>query len=319
MRSPVQDFAGERNSPMKTRLYCWMCALIVGLLAMFASHLQGQENKQLVAVCSTTQVADLTRQVTGDRWRVESVLAPGQDPHMYEIKPGDAKLVGAANLCLENGWHLEGKEWMKTLAKDANKPLVTCVTGVPPLVIDEAGAKVNDPHAWFTPVNASVFVRNIVASVCKVDPDNASEYKARATLYLEQLRSLHLWIRKQVAQIPDQQRVLVTSHDAFGYFCRGYGFRAAAPAGWSTSEETGGGATKARRDVVVDSIRQFGVKAIFVETSVNPKLINQIAQDAGVKVGGKLYSDSMGKADTAGATYIGMMRENVLTIVEALK
>ncbi len=304
---------------MKSRHFCWLCALIVAVIALCAARLEAKEGDRFVAVCSTTQVADLTRQITGDRWTVKCVLAPGQDPHMYEIKPGDAKLVSSADLCLENGWHLEGKEWMKTLASGANKQLVSCVTGIQPLEINQEGGKVNDPHAWLTALNASVYVRNIVNGVSKVDPEHAAEYRARATLYLEQLRSLHLWIRKQVAQIPSDQRVLVTSHDAFGYFCAAYGFKAAAPAGWSTSEEAGGGVTQARRDLVVASIRKFGVKGIFVESSVNPKLINNIADQAGVKVGGKLYSDSMGKEGSAGETYIGMMRENVLTIVEALK
>ena len=111
----------------------------------------------------------------------------------------------------------------------------------------------------------------------------------------------------------------MTSHEAFGYFCQQYGFRSAAPAGWSTGQEIGGGITYERRRATVESIQQFGVKAIFLETSVNPKLINEISSEAGVTIGGKLYSDSMGQAGTAGETYLGMMRENVLTIVQALK
>ena len=112
---------------------------------------------------------------------------------------------------------------------------------------------------------------------------------------------------------------MVTSHDAFNYFCREYKFKAAAPAGWSTGEEVGGGVTPQRRQAAIESIRGFGVKAIFVETSVNPKLIREIASATGVLVGGELYSDSMGAAGSAGETYLGMMRENVITIVQALK
>jgi manganese/iron transport system substrate-binding protein len=122
-----------------------------------------------------------------------------------------------------------------------------------------------------------------------------------------------------VNAIPAGKRVLVTSHDAFNYFCRQYGFRSASPAGWSTGEEVGGGITPERRRQTVESIRQFGVKAIFVETSVNPKIIRQLADEAGVEIGGELYSDSMGGPGTAGETYLGMMRENVLRIVHALK
>ncbi|MCA9151838.1 MAG: zinc ABC transporter substrate-binding protein, partial [Planctomycetales bacterium] len=127
------------------------------------------------------------------------------------------------------------------------------------------------------------------------------------------------WIVKQCSAVPPERRILVTSHDAFGYFCQRYGFRAAAPTGWSTGQEVGGGMSFQRRQASVESIRQFGVKAIFVETSVNPKLIREIAAEAGVSIGGELYSDSMGMEGTAGETYLGMMRENVIKIVQALK
>jgi manganese/iron transport system substrate-binding protein len=152
-----------------------------------------------------------------------------------------------------------------------------------------------------------------------VDVEYADEYRARAELYLAQLRTLDGWIVQQCNAIPRDRRILVTSHDAFGYFCQQYGFRSAAPTGWSTGQEIGGGITPARRKSSVESIAKFGVKAIFVETSVSPKLIREIAAEAGVQIGGELYSDSMGPAGSAGETYVGMMRENVITIVQALK
>lgn len=280
---------------------------------------KADEPKKKLVVCSTTQCADLARQIVGDRWRVQCILAPGQDPHLYEIKAGDARKVAAADLCLENGWHLEGKDWMKTLAQTAGKPIVTCADGVAPLELEEQGEKVHDPHTWFSPKNATIYIRNIVQGVSKIDPDHRAEYEARAELYVNSLRTLHIWIQKQVSVIPKEKRILVTSHDAFNYFCREYGFQSAAPAGWSTGDEIGGGVTPERRRQAVASIRKFGVKAIFVETSVNPKLVEQIASDAGVEIGGALYSDSMGEAGSAGEGYIGMMRENVLTIVGALR
>jgi manganese/iron transport system substrate-binding protein len=279
---------------------------------------QQSETKPLI-VCSTTQVADFARQVVGNRWDVVSILAPGQDPHVYEIKATDTQLVARAELCLENGWHLEGKDWMKTLAANSGKQLITCADGAEPIELEDSGQRFHDPHAWFSPQNAAVYVRNIVRGVSAVDPEREAEYKSRADLYLGQLRTLHLWIQREVNAIPADRRILVTSHDAFNYFCREYGFKSAAPAGWSTSDEIGAGVTPERRRLAVESIRKFGVKAIFVETSVNPTLIRQIASDAGVNVGGELYSDSMGAPGSAGETYLGMMRENVLTIVAALK
>ncbi len=315
--------------------------------------------RRLLIVCSTTQVADFARQVVGDRCEVRSVLAAGQDPHLYELKTGDAELVARADLCLENGWHLEGKDWMRRLATQARRPLVTCVEGIAPLAAEEeeendaghappngsdsieptspaassSAARVagrsaavhsshgpgHDPHAWLSARNAMVYVRNIRDAVMRIDPRHAAEYDARARLYLDQLEQLDLWARKELSRIPPRSRVLVTSHDAFAYFCRAYGLRSAAPTGWSTGEEIGGGATPERRRATVASIRQFGVKAIFVETSVNPKAVRAIAADAGVRIGGELYSDSMGPPGSAGETYLGMMRENILTIVEALR
>ena len=275
--------------------------------------------RKLVIVCSTTQVADFARQVVGDRCMVHSVLSAGQDPHLYRIRPQDSKLVASADICFDNGLHLEGKDWMRELAADANKPIVSCTMGIEPLVLEEDGQEFHDPHAWFSPKNAAIYVKNIVTEVSRRDPDHKHEYEARAKLYLDQLRVLHTWIEQQVSQIPPQQRVLVTSHDAFQYFCATYGFKSQAPTGWSTDQEIGGGATSERIRETAAAIRNQGVKAIFVETSVNPKIIEEIAKEAGVKVGGKLYSDSMGAAGSGGETYLGMMRENVLTIVEAMK
>jgi manganese/iron transport system substrate-binding protein len=294
------------------------CAAAVATVLAAGSNASAQE-KKLLAVCSTTQVADFTRQVVGDRWEVRCILGPAEDPHLYQIKPDDVKLVAQADLCLENGWHLEGKDWMRSLARDARKELVTCIDGVEPLELEEDGEPYKDPHAWFSPMNAAVYVRNILAAVERKDPGHAAEYRARASLYLSQLQALHGWIQLQVNAVPANRRILVTSHDAFNYFCRQYGFRAAAPAGWSTGEEIGGGITPERRRQTVESIREYGVKAIFVETSVNPKIVREIASEAGVEIGGQLYSDAMGAAGTAGETYIGMMRENVLKIVQGLK
>ena len=303
------------------RAQAFLLSFVVAMMAVANCPADDSAGKKFVAFCSTTQVADFTRQVVGDRWEVQCVLAPGQDPHQYEPTTNDIAAARKADLCLQNGLHLEGGNWMATLAKTADKPLISCTDGIEPLVITEGEKKlqVNDPHAWFTPANALVYVRNITRAVSQVDPENAEEYSARAELYSRQLGALNVWILSRINAIPVNQRVLVTSHDAFNYFCRAYQFKSAAPVGWSTGQEVGGDVTFARRQAAIDSIRKFGVKAIFVETSVNHSLIDEIAKQAGVEIGGELYSDSMGEAGSAGETYIGMMRENVLKISAALK
>jgi ABC-type Zn uptake system ZnuABC Zn-binding protein ZnuA len=302
----------------------WISWMLFGVM-LLCGNAAGETSRKFVVVCSTTQIADFARQVSGDRWEVKSILAPGADPHTYMPTPGDERMVLGADLCLQNGLHLEGNNWMARLVEGTGKPLVVCTEGVPPLKVEYGGEQILDPHAWFSLRNAAIYVNNIVRALSAIDRAGEGDYYARAKLYLQQLRALDGWIRDQVSLIPPKGRVLVTSHDAFNYFCREYrfnpeqGYLSLAPIGWSTGSEVGAGMTPQRRGEVIESVRSFGARAIFVETSVNPKLIREIAREAGVRVGGELYSDSMGEAGSSGETYIGMMRENVITIVTALR
>ena len=294
-------------------------ALVCSLRANIGTAQEANADRKVV-VCSTTQIADFTRQIVGDRWEVVCVLGPGEDPHTYEETTSDSLLVARADLCIRNGWNLEGNGWMSNLANEASKPLVTCVDNVQPLEIKGHGEEdkvVKDPHAWFDIRNAAIYVTNIRNGIVKLDPDHAEEYQARSQLYLIQLRGLDGWIKKQVNVIPKARRILVTHHDAFGYFSKSFGFQAISPVGWTTGEISGV-AIDQRQDIV-KQIRDLGVKSIFVESSVNRELLDGIARETGIKIGGELYSDAMGAAGTAGETYIGMMRENVLTIVKYLK
>lgn len=299
--------------------------VLVFILGLFSASFAGANENKPIIVASTTQIADFARQIAGDRLIVKSILAAGADPHTYQPTPDDVQIVLDADLCLENGLHLEGKNWMATLATDAGKPIITTTTGIKPLTISSGGEIVADPHAWFSPKNVAVYVNNIVKGLSQFDPDGKEEYEARATLFLQQLRVLDSWVRQQVNRIPTQRRILVTTHDAFNYFCSEFklnannNFLSIAPVGWSTGAEVGGGMTPERRRKVVQSIKESGAPALFVETTINPKQIREIAKETGVKIGGELYSDSMGPEGSAGETYIGMMRENVLLIVNALK
>ena len=299
--------------------------LSLALLTCFGltDFAQAQETgSKKVLVCSTTQIADFARQVVGDRWEVKCILSAAQDPHTHEVTSDDIALIKRADLCFQNGWNLEGHDWMGVQARNQGKPIVTCVTGVKPLMIQEedsaAGSKpVEDPHAWFDIENAMIYVTNIRNAVRDLDPEHAEEYNARAKLYLYQLRGLKQWVAQQVNRIPKQKRILITHHDAFGYFARANGFRAVSPVGWTTGELAGGSIEQ--RQQVVDQIRQLGVKSIFLETSTKTETLEAIAKETGVKIGGSLYSDAMGAPGTAGESYIGMVRENVLTIVNSLE
>ena len=299
--------------------------LIFNLIILFSGLAVASESKKFVIVVSTTQIADFARQVAGDQAQVKSILAPGADPHTYNVTPDDVQVVLGADLCIENGLHLEGKNWMGTLSRDAKKTLITATHGIQPLSISQGGRAIPDPHAWFSPKNAAVYVNNITRGIINLDPGNKALYQARAKLFLQQLRVLDAWIKEQINAISPQQRILVTTHDAFNYFCREYrlnernDFLSIAPVGWSTGAEVGAGITPERRRKVIESLKASGAPAIFVETTINPKQIRGIAKETGVKIGGELYSDSMGPEGSAGETYIGMMRENTLLIVNALK
>jgi manganese/iron transport system substrate-binding protein len=288
----------------------------ITLLAILIVNISYAEK---IVVTSTTQIYDFTKNIAGDDVKVISILAPGQDPHTYQPVPKDIETVQNADLVVQNGLHLEGKNWMQTMADDAGKPIVTATDNIKPLIMEQYGEKVNDPHAWFTPQNAAVYVNNITRGLIKAAPEFKDNFIARAKLYLAELKALHSWITVTVSKIEPSKRVLVTNHDAFQYFAKEYGFTNTAPIGWSTGSEVGGGVTPKRREQVVNSIKEMNVKAIFFETTINPKLIKEIANDAGVQIGGELYSDSMGDEDSAGETYIGMMRENVIKITRGLK
>lgn len=307
-------------------VYFWrstaQCFLATALLisCALAGPVQAQETKsKKILVCSTTQIADFARQVVGDRWEVECILSAAQDPHTHEVTSNDIALIKRADLCLQNGWNLEGHDWMGVQARNQGKPIVTCVTGVKPLMIqeDEGTQAVQDPHAWFDIENAIIYVTNIRNAVRDIDPEHADEYNTRAKLYFYQLRGLRQWVSQQVNLIPKQKRILITHHDAFGYFARANGFRAVSPLGWTTGEMSG--ISLGQRQQVVDQIRELGVKSIFVETSTETDTLRAIAKESGVKIGGSLYSDAMGPPGSAGETYIGMIRENVITIVNGLK
>lgn len=292
--------------------------LIFNLLCVAArGQAIGEQIPKKKIVCSTTQIADFARNVAGDKWDVESILGPGQDPHTHEVSAASAKLVSQADLCFQNGWNLEGHAWMEKICKESGKSCITCVDGVTPRKISEDGTIINDPHAWFSIDRAKIYVRNIFKALTDADPENKDYYLKNASAYIVKLDDLKAEIKKELSQIPPP-RILATHHDAFGYFAEDYNFEIVSLAKWST-DEIGGGSTLERRKELIATIRDKGVKALFAETSIDPEIMKVICKETGAKLGGKLYSDAMGGKGTPGETYIGMMKQNVKIIVEALK
>ncbi|MDZ7815874.1 MAG: zinc ABC transporter substrate-binding protein [Planctomycetota bacterium] len=187
-------------------------AALILLLTMPVKAEEEAQDGKLRLIVSTTQIYDFVRQVVGDRCEVECILEAGANPHSYNPTPGDARKVIASDICFQNGLHLEGSNWMATLAKDAGKPIITCTDGIETLELEYGGKKVSDPHAWFSPKHAAVYVNNVTREMIRFDPDGEQEYKLRASLYLQQLRALDSWIRKTMNSLPVQKRILVTSH-----------------------------------------------------------------------------------------------------------
>jgi manganese/zinc/iron transport system substrate-binding protein len=297
-------------------------AIVSALAANFL--LSGGVAEAKVHVATTIgMVADLVRQVGGERVEVEQLMGPGVDPHLYKPTSTDAARLSKADVIFYSGLMLEGRmgDLFAKLARSGKRVYPT-TESVPEELLTEPKefAGHYDPHVWFDVSMWAQTVPTIVKGLSEVDPEGKTTYENNGTALTDRLNTLHQWCKDTIAQLPENQRILVTSHDAYNYFGRAYGFKVIGLQGVSTVSE----AALADMANLVDFIKKQNVKAIFVETSVNPAAIRRVSEDAGVKIGGELYSDAMGNPgemrkgfDTG--TYDGMVRYNVTTIVEALK
>ena len=275
-------------------------------------------NGEKVKVVATTNlVADIVAQVGGDHIALHSLLAPGVDPHSYTSTPQDLRSLNDAHVIFINGLHLETglDELLATLAA----PIVSVNAGVRTQELGAGQAKLGqgvDPHTWQRVTNVKQWVENIRSTLGQLDPAHAPAYDTAAKAYQTKLDALDADIRAKVATIPVANRKLVTDHETFGYFAEEYGFTivGALIPSLSTAAEPSAQALAALQD----QLNSEGAKAIFVGTTVNPNLAEQLAQDLGIQVV-TLYSDSLSAADGPAATYLDFMRYNVDTIVKALQ
>jgi ABC-type Zn uptake system ZnuABC Zn-binding protein ZnuA len=274
----------------------------------------------LRVVATTSIIADWARIVGGDDIDVNTLVGPNGDPHEFEPAPADSISLSQADLIFENGLGLEN--WLDKLYSSAQSPAKRIVV-TDGIEVRHAPAHENensddrDPHAWQNVADAAVMVGNIRDALEAADPGHSADYKSRAAGYIKQLNELDAWARDQINSIPAAHRKLVTSHDAFGYFGDRYGLDISRSALESVTTEAADPSARQIADVV-DQIKASGVPVIFLENIQNPKLIDQIASEANVKVGPPLYSDALGQPGTDGDTYIKMIRYNVQTIVKAL-
>ena len=259
-------------------------------------------------VATTTQVADLTKAVAGDRIDVKEILRPGSDPHEYEPRPSDAEAVARARVVIRSGGDVD--EWLSGLLDQAGGDATTVT------LIDHVAKQGDDPHWWQDPRNAVPAVDAIRDALVKADSGGAAGYKQRAAAEVKRLQQLDSGLAACVGKLPPAERKLVTTHDALGYYARRYGFTVVGAAIPSLSTQAQPSAAATKR--LVDQIRREHVAAVFPESALNPKLEEAIARDAGARVGGALYADTLGPAGSPGATYAGALAANTRTIVSAL-
>ena len=284
-------------------------AVLVALLALAGcSSGGGGEGGGVRVVATTTQVADMARQVAGTRAHVDGILNPASDPHEYEPRPSDAEAVAHARVVFRSGGDVDS--WLAGLLDQAGGS-ARVVT-----LLDSVQREGGDPHWWQDPRNAELAVGAIRDALVRADPAGAAVYRRNAAVYLRRLRALDSGIRRCVSRIPPGSRKLVTSHDSLGYYARRYGFQvvgAAIPSLSSQAEPSGASTQR-----LIDQIRREHVPAIFPESGLNPKLEQAIAREAHATVAPPLWADALGPKGSSGATYVGALASNTRTIVAAL-
>lgn len=279
-------------------------------------------NEKLSIVCTTGMIGDAVNNIVGDNAEVISLMGPGVDPHLYKVTQSDIKKLLNADVIFYNGLHLEGKmgEVLSKMAEQ--KPVIAICDGLKKKQLRATSEFEGnyDPHIWFSVKVWTNVVRFIGKSLAEIDLIHASFYQVNTTKHVEELISLHASTIEKINTISENQRVLITAHDAFGYFGREYGMEVKGLQGLSTAAEYG------LKDVItmVDFITDHKIKAVFVESSVSDRSIKAVMEgckDKGhtVVIGGTLYSDAMGAEDKPEGTYIGMVKYNVATIVNALR
>lgn len=280
------------------------------------------KNKKLTIVATTGMIGDAANLIAGTHADVITLMGPGVDPHLYKATHGDLENLTKADLILYNGLHLEGKmgEVFEKLGR--TKPVVAVSGGIDTAQLRKIPGFDNtfDPHIWFNVALWKSAVQEIGLALKKQDPTHAETYQLNLDTYLLKLDSLHKSTRDSLATIPRENRILVTAHDAFGYFGDAYEVEVHGLQGISTMSEFG---LKDITDLTTFIIDRK-IKAIFVESSVSPRSIEAVVkgcQEKGweVRIGGSLYSDALGAADTPAAHYDGMVSANVKTIIRALR
>ncbi len=303
--------------------------LVLATMPMFASCSSSQAansqdvNDDILHVVATTgQIGDVVMQVADKRVKVDVLMGPGVDPHLFVASEGDVNRLQRADVIFYNGLFLEAQMASVLRQLGERKPTIAVAEQIDPELLLPWAAYSNafDPHVWFDVTLWMRVVEVVRDALIEADAANADVYRANADAYLQELADLHAYVQQRASELPAEQRVLITAHDAFHYFGRAYGFEVRGLQGISTAAEAGAADVRDLANFIVER----RIPAIFVETSVPVRTIEALQAAVAerghtVAIGGELYSDALGDANSDGATYIGMVRHNIDTIVDGLK
>lgn len=315
----------RRKAPTLAALVLICTFGLLGTLTGCASPTQPEKSAdgKLKVVTTTTMLYDLTSIIGGEHTEVSALMGPGIDPHLYQASAGDVTKMQQADVVVYNGLHLEGKmgDIFATLTEQ-ERDVICAEDGIKEtaLLADESNPDIHDPHIWFDVSIWMDVAEHVSARLSEIDPENAESYQKNLESYQSELEELNQYIAGRVNELPEEQRVLVTAHDAFRYFGKAYGFEVKGLQGISTDAEAG----TADVSALAEFIAKNQIKAIFVESSVPPKNIEALqaavkANGFAVEIGGQLYSDSLGDKASGDDTYILTCKANIDTIVDALK
>ena len=280
-----------------------LCSLVVSLLAQ----------DKIKVISSASMFTDMAQNIMTDDFEITTIVPIGGDPHKYNARPSDATRVSKADIVIVNGLTFEG--WITELIENAGTKakIVTLTDGVTPISsLDYANS--SDPHAWMDAENALIYIKNILDVCIEYKPDAKAELTANYDKYKAELIVLDQEIKDKIATIPAEKRILITSHDAFQYYGSKYGVRLEAIMGISTEAE----AQTSDITRVSKVLKESNVPSVFVESTINPKMLKQIAMDNKVGIGGELFADSLDDPEKPAGTYVGMLRYNTNTIVDGL-
>ncbi|HWK67556.1 MAG TPA: zinc ABC transporter substrate-binding protein AztC [Rhizobiaceae bacterium] len=301
-------------------------ATLVSVITLTSLAATAAEAEGLKVVASFSIIGDFARNVGGERIDLTTLVGPDGDAHVYEPRPADASTMAGAQVVLVNGLGFEGFLSRLVETSGTTATVVELTKGVAPLKIREGDEHHDgdheehhhhgdyDPHAFQSIANAKIYVKNIADAFCVADAAGCDIYRANAATYTAKLDTAEAEVKEAIASIPQDKRVIITSHDSFGYFEHAYGLTFLAPEGISTEAE----ASAADVAKLIRQVREDRASAIVLENITNPRLVEQIASETRLKIGGTLYSDALSSPDGDAATYLDLMRHNVSTIKRAI-